>query len=170
MNKGTDAQRKLSSWKSKSSFGSSGDVGSQYWTSFKKRHADKICSKKGQKYELDRASWSTFKNFSQMYTQVYEQMVEAKVAVELPDPVWMNDDGKEVPEEDANGCKVTHDLKHPEMCIVMDEVGGNISQKEMETMEVRRMFVQKGWFHSKRQIRRTNTIRFWDLPHYQETQ
>ena len=56
-------------------------------------------------------------------------MVEAKLAVELPDPVWMNDDRKEVSEEDATGCKVTHDLEHPEMCIVMDEVGGNISQK-----------------------------------------
>ena len=26
-------------------------------------------------------------------------------------------------------CKVTHYLTHPEMCIVMDEVGGNTSQK-----------------------------------------
>jgi len=129
MIKGTDAQRNLIAWKRKYSFGSSGDVGSQYWRNLKKRNTDKICSKKGQKYELDRACWSTFANFSQMYTQVYEQMVEAKVSIELPDPVWMNDDGKGVLEEEATGCKVTHDLEHPEMCIVMDEVGGSISQK-----------------------------------------
>ena len=64
-----------------------------------------------------------------MYTQIYKQMVEAKIAVELPDPIWMNDYGEEVPEEDAIGYNVTHNLKHPEMCIMMDEVGGNISQK-----------------------------------------
>ena len=37
-------------------------------------------------------------------------MVEAKVAVELSDPVWMNEYGEEVSEEDATGYKVTHDL------------------------------------------------------------
>ena len=127
--KGTTAQKKLESWKEKFSFGSEGRIGQSYWSNFKKRHSNKICSKKGQKYELDRAAWSTFANFSQMYTQIYEQMVEAKVAVELPDPVWMNDDGVVVCEADSTGCKVTHDLTHPEMCIVMDEVGGNINQK-----------------------------------------
>lgn len=64
-----------------------------------------------------------------MYTQIYEQMVETNVAVELPDPVWMNDYGEEVQEEHATDCKVIHDLKHPEMYIVMEEVGGNISQE-----------------------------------------
>ena len=41
----------------------------------------------------------------------------------------MNYDGKEVLEEEVTGCKVTYDLEHPEMCIVMDKVGGNTSQK-----------------------------------------
>ena len=41
----------------------------------------------------------------------------------------MDRSGKIVDEEDAVGCKVTHDLLKPEMCIVMDEVGGNTSQK-----------------------------------------
>ena len=27
------------------------------------------------------------------------------------------------------GYKVTHEIKHPEMCVVMDKVGGNTSQK-----------------------------------------
>ena len=79
---------------------------------------------------IDRTSWSTFANFSQMYTQVYEQMVEVKIAAEVPILVWMDNNFTEVLEEDATGCKVTHDLEHPEMYKVMDEVGGNISQKE----------------------------------------
>lgn len=109
-------------------FGSDGSIGQSYWQKFRKRHSDKICSKKGQKYELNRAAWSTFASFSQMYTQIYEHMVEANVAVQLPDPVWMNNDGVEVSEENSTGCKVTRDLKHPKICIMMDEVGGNISQ------------------------------------------
>ena len=32
-------------------------------------------------------------------------------------------------EKDALGCKVTHDILRPDMCIVGDEVGGNISMK-----------------------------------------
>ena len=56
-------------------------------------------------------------------------MEEAKVAVKLDEPVWMDESGSIVDEEHATGCKVTHDLVRPEMCIVMDEVGGNTSQK-----------------------------------------
>ena len=32
-------------------------------------------------------------------------------------------------EDGSFGCKVTHDLTHLEMCIVMNEVEGNTSQK-----------------------------------------
>jgi len=52
MIKGTDAQRKLISWKRKYSFGCSGDVGSQYWRNFKKHNADNICSKKARNTNL----------------------------------------------------------------------------------------------------------------------
>ena len=41
----------------------------------------------------------------------------------------MDAQGCEVLEELAFGCKVTHDVTRPDICFVMDEVGGNISQK-----------------------------------------
>ena len=41
----------------------------------------------------------------------------------------MDNDGKEVKKEDAFGCKVTHNILHPDMCLVMDEVGGKTNQK-----------------------------------------
>ena len=127
--KDTQLQQDLIKWKMKYSHGSDGYIGGGYWSLFKKRNAHLIRSKRGQKYELDRASWSTYANFRQMYEQVYDQMVEAGVAVKHDTPQWQNTNGDIVGEEDAVGCKVTHDLIHPEMCIVMDEVGGNTSQK-----------------------------------------
>ena len=44
-------------------------------------------------------------------------------------PIWKDSYANICTEEDSFGYKVTHALTHPEMCIVMDEVGGNISQK-----------------------------------------
>ena len=129
MIEGTDAQKKLIAWKKRNSFGSEGTIGKKYWRSFKKRNEHLICSKKGQKYELDRATWSTYANFHQMYAQVYEMMVEAGVAFEREVPAWMNAAGDIVEEDEAAGCEVTHDLTRPEYCFVMDEVGGNTSQK-----------------------------------------
>ena len=127
---GTSVQRELVEFKDKYSHGGKGGcVGQGYWAGFKKRNWHLIRSKRGQKYELDRASWSTYCNFCQMYSQVYEQMVEAKVAIERDTPEWQDASGAAVAEEDAFGCRVTHDLQYPEMCIVMDEVGGNTSQK-----------------------------------------
>ena len=64
-----------------------------------------------------------------MYDQCIAQMVRAGVAKKRTTPVWMNRDGKECCESQAFGCKVTHDLIHPDWCIVGDEVGGNISMK-----------------------------------------
>ena len=42
----------------------------------------------------------------------------------------MNGKGEEVfCEEESVGCKVSIDIKRPDMCIVMDEVGCNLSQE-----------------------------------------
>ena len=64
-----------------------------------------------------------------MYNQVYNKMDDVGVVQRLEIPVWMNSSGEVVEKEDALGCKVTPDLMLPEMCIVMDKVGGNISSK-----------------------------------------
>jgi hypothetical protein len=83
---GTETQKALIAWKKQYSHGESGTIGYGYWLGLKKRHADKICSKRGQKYELDRDKWTTYANFHQMYELVYKQMEEAGVAVRLETP------------------------------------------------------------------------------------
>ena len=65
-----------------------------------------------------------------MYDQCIDQMVRAGVARKRDNAVWMDKSGKIVSDESlAFGCKVTHDLIHPDWCIVGDEAGGNISMK-----------------------------------------
>ena len=93
----------------------------------KKKH--NFVSKKGLKFEIDRASWSTYANFNQMYDGVINEFVDAGVAKKRSEPAWMNRDGILVDEKDAFGCKVTHDITDPDMIIVMNEVGRNTSQK-----------------------------------------
>ena len=54
----------------------------------------------------------------------------AGVAEKLDSPMWMDGDGKECQPIEAFGCKVTHRIKHPDMCIVGNEVEDNNSQKD----------------------------------------
>ena len=56
-------------------------------------------------------------------------MKEAGVAELLASPEWMDMEGKIVEEAAAFGCKCSHRLCHPEYCLVLDEVGGNINMK-----------------------------------------
>ena len=126
---GTQAQEKLVQFKTKNNYGVTDDyncVGVGYWHGFMRRNGDKICRKRGQKYELDRATWTTYANFDAMYEHNYEELVEAGVASLMDTPEWQDKEGNTVEGADSFGCKVTHQLTHPDYCIVLDEVGGNI--------------------------------------------
>ena len=75
-----------------------------------KRNKDKIVSKRGPRYELNRQKWTTYANFVHMNNHCIDKMMEAGVAIKLEEPVWMNREGQECSEEEAFGCKVTHKL------------------------------------------------------------
>ena len=101
-------QKDLIEWKQKYSNNTKCTVGTSYWKSFLKRHRHLLVSKCGEKYELSRHNWTTYVNFSHMYTRIYEEMVCAEVAEPLPTPIWMDRDGNEYSESKALGCQVTH--------------------------------------------------------------
>lgn len=106
-----------------------GQIGRGYWAKFLKRNIHLIQTKKGEKFELNRSLWTTFAKMLKIYDRTSKELVdEAKGAVELDDPMWMNEKGEEVEEKDAVGCKVTIDITQPEYCIVADEVGGDTCQ------------------------------------------
>ena len=126
---GTQTQRDLIAFKSKHSHPSGSTVGVGYYHGFMKRNEHLLTAKRGSKYELDRDRWTTYANFDQMYDHIYDELVDAKVAYKLNTPIWLDINGNPCHVDDSFGCKVTHSLLTPEMCIVMDEVGGNTSQK-----------------------------------------
>lgn len=64
-----------------------------------------------------------------MYDHVYDEMVNAGVAKNLVEPVWIDMEGTIVDREYAYGEKWTHIPTHPHMCFVSDEVGRNISMR-----------------------------------------
>ena len=81
---GTQTEKNVIDFKTKYCFNESKDgerlLGRGYFKGFKKRNAHRIVSKRGQKYEMDRDNWTTFRNFSNMYDHVIEEMYDAGVA------------------------------------------------------------------------------------------
>ena len=95
-------------------------LGKKYWGLFKKRWEHKLVSKRGQKFAMDRNNALTYSNVCQMYDDVYESMVEAGVAVKVKEPL-VNEPGI---------FKCNYQLTHPEMCLVVDQVGANLNKKD----------------------------------------
>ena len=78
---------------------------------------------------MDRASATTYTNLAKIYDEVYEAMVECKVGRKLEVPVFRDCHDNVCEEMNAFGLRCTHEIIHPDMCLVVDEVGSNLSQK-----------------------------------------
>ena len=102
-----------------------GTVGVSYWRLFLKRHKNILTTNKGRLFELNRTNWTHYRNFRDMYVNVESHMVDAKVAMSLPFPAWMDKQGNIVDEVDSYGMKVNTLLTHPSCCLSMDETGGD---------------------------------------------
>ena len=81
------------------------------------------------KYELGYEQWSTYHTFKETHNHIIEELVDAGIAELRDTPIWMDIDGDEVLEDNVFGCKVTHDILHPDYFLVMDDVSGNLNQK-----------------------------------------
>ena len=146
---GTQSQQKLIDYKikikSKQDEDSLGTISPQYWDNFMRRYNDKLDSKKGVKFELQRDNYVTYTNFEDMYDCIEALLVdEAKVAVRLDQPVWMNKDGKEVDELESFGMKVKIEITDPDACITLDEVGLNTSMMKDGSVGGTKYIVGKG--------------------------
>ena len=64
-----------------------------------------------------------------MYDQISEELDDTGVVERLNTPVWMNNTGKLVAKDDDFGCKTTHKITRPGMCLVADDVGVDKNQK-----------------------------------------
>ena len=107
-----------------------GQVGYNFWLNFKKRNADKIVKRKGEKFELERFNWTTYHNFAKMYKHFGNEMEYAMVAKTLPGSVWMDSNGNTVNNKKGSfSCKVVHTVSHPIIILYIDEIGSDTSQK-----------------------------------------
>ena len=90
-----------------------------------------LWSKSGRKYAVDCCNWTTYLNFANIYKHIEDILVhDSMIARKLETPQWMDINGNVVDkEEDAYGCKVEIVLERPDMGIVFDEVGCNLSQE-----------------------------------------
>ena len=129
-------QEKLIQWKKSHKIYSKnkddmGKVGLAWWNNFLRRNHHLLRTKSGKKYAVDRSNFSTYLNFLDMYQHIEDILVyDSKVASKFDKPKWMNGIGEEVfCENDSVVCKVSIDIKRPDMCIVMDEVECNLSQE-----------------------------------------
>jgi hypothetical protein len=98
-----------------------------------RQHEVELATAKGNGIAACRSEWTTFENFSEMYTLVYEQIVDAGVAkrLSIEDHFWLNLSGDRVEtEEAAFGLKIEVDITHPEWILFGDEVGTDINQKD----------------------------------------
>ena len=131
---GTEIQQKLIEFKiSRQIYAGSvadlGRVGRHYWKKFLPRNKNELRAKPGRKYAVDRSSWTTIMNFSDMYEHVEEIMCQSNIAHKLSSPQWMDKDGNVLENEEGSlGCKVQVSLDRPDCALVLDEVGCNLSQ------------------------------------------
>lgn len=96
-----------------------------------KRNEDVIRSKSGRQFSVDQSNWSMYLNFCDMYLHILDVLVnQSKVATKLDVPVWVNEEGQVVDDEqDSCGFKTPIKINRPDMCILFDEVGCNLSQE-----------------------------------------
>ena len=65
-----------------------------------------------------------------MYLHIQDVLLQSNIATKLPQPVWVDKNGVEVENEaDVFGCKTSIHIDHPDMGIMFDEVGSNLSQE-----------------------------------------
>ena len=106
------------------------ELGKKYWLGFKKRWEHVLTFKRGQKFALDRSAALTFSNINKMYDEVYTAMVDCKVAKKRHCPIYEDRHGSIASEWSKKfGLPCTHEITHPHMCLVVDEVGADLSQK-----------------------------------------
>jgi hypothetical protein len=119
-------------------------LGYGWWRGFSRRHRDHLVIKRGEKFASDRSEWSKYNYIAQMYDVIYQNMVDARIAVKLPLPVFMDPYGNIVANENNKlnfeidnhqphrplGLATDIKLIHPEYFLFFDETGCNTNQKK----------------------------------------
>ena len=69
------------------------------------RNIDKIVTRKGEKFAVERLDWTTLKNIKQMYDIIYDEMVATKVGEKVMTPIYCDNEGNKVEKVEDALCK-----------------------------------------------------------------
>jgi hypothetical protein len=124
-----------------------GKVGTGWWNGFIRRHGHRLVTKRGERFATDRANWSKKSYISQMYDVIYDNMVEAHIAIRLPRPISMDEEGNVI--DDNNTCNAFGlpcdiEILHPDYVLFADETGCNTNQKKDGHYGGRKYVVERG--------------------------
>jgi len=95
-----------------------------------KRHADKIVTKKGERFASCRADWTKKLNIAQMYDVIYDVMVKACIASKWPVSVYTDREGNEVEEGERFGLKQDIRINHDHYLIFGNKSECRTNQKK----------------------------------------
>jgi hypothetical protein len=103
-------------------------VGSRWYERFLRRHSNVLKRTKGRVRDVNRHNWCTYENFEILYENVYDAMVEAKVAVKADHPILYDVYGNEVLDPDCVvGLPTKYKLVKPEKyCLLMKRAKAQI--------------------------------------------
>ena len=83
-----------------------------------------------------------------MYDHIYDEMVDVGLGCIYNYPRWQDREKDNCDKDTAFGYKATHNLTHPEMCVVVDKVGGNTSQSGNVHISGKLLVCAKGCAHN----------------------
>ena len=101
-------------------------------------------TKRGEKFALNRSDWTTLPNIKQMYEVIYDEMVDAGVAIELQTPIFTDIDGNPVDEAERFGMKLKIKVTKPGWILFADESGFSTAQKKDGHVGGQRYIVERG--------------------------
>jgi len=148
--KGTPLQEEFAEYKKKRVHSTVDDdeveVGNGWWSHFLARNKTLLASTKCERFAINRADWTRYETFEDMYNAIYAEMVDAGVAEKLERPIFTDRDGNEVPEDDParHGLESEYRTTHPEFIFFADETGCNTSQKKDGNFGGRKFICKKG--------------------------
>jgi hypothetical protein len=145
---GTKTQEALISFQASRKLGSqefrNGKVTTGWWRGFLKRHENEIVTKRGEKFALNRHDWTTFENIQQMYDVIYDELVDARVALALSEPIFTDMHANVVDESCRFGLAQYITISSPNYILFADESGFSTSQKKDGHVGGQKLVVERG--------------------------
>ena len=141
----TDSQKALLKFQRMWKLGSKGGKASKgWWAGFLCQHEHELVTKQRERFALNRHDWMTLENIKQIYDVIYDEMVDAKIAIELVAHTSTDQYGNTVDEEGQFGMKQNSQITHPSYIMFADESGFSTLQKKDDHVGGQKFVVESG--------------------------